>query len=802
MGSRRTSEGAKEAYEAGAAWVDRALRESNSLFTPGKAIWTPENLVELRESFLEWQEDGLGGDFDEKLERQLAGRSQEVRQLMAEVLYIHHLILLRAGNKRERIERVMGWPLDRDDVPPGIVEGLKAGFINISAGNNYMAYQVGTIIEFADQWKELDVREREERLKDPWAFKEFLFTMQFTGSLLVNNQNSGRIIKDVLLHIVFPDEFETIGINRKTQIANAEDFAQFIEEPTDDVDWKLKQIRRGLETNYGRFEHFWEPVIRSMWDPSVSSPWDDFVRRAKEYVASGRLKPEETDYKMAIGHRIATARTAVLANSDDWQPLVKRGIGGNLIFSVQQARFRGWIDDPEDDALAALKGLWTGDDLPLGQRIESFCSLMPRSAASGAGTRMNVISVLLMGLDVEQYPPFRVGAFNQAYDLIGYGRPESGSDEAALYGYALDFLDRFIEEAGARGLEIENRLDAQGIVWGVLSYFDELDDDGEAESEEKGPIPHEVNFPALAQSLYLPADFLEEINTLLEDKKQVIFQGPPGTGKTYVAQKFAEHIAGPEKRVRLVQFHPSYAYEDFVQGFRPSSSDDGQLTYRLREGPLMRSARAAALEAQAEPDAKHFLIIDEINRANLGKVFGELYYLLEYRGGDIEMQYADEGDRFSLPENLYIIGTMNTADRSIALVDLALRRRFYFVEFHPDEPPIKGLLRRYLRAKSPNMEWVADVVDKANELLQQDERDAAIGPSYFMKENLNEGDVQIRWKHAVMPYVRELLFGQQFRLADFDLDKLRGLTTPAAGNEADMESVASLDGDADGVPDE
>ena len=120
---------------------------------------------------------------------------------------------------------------------------------------------------------------------------------------------------------------------------------------------------------------------------------------------------------------------------------------------------------------------------------------MPRSAASGTGTRMN--DVLLMGLDVEQYPPFRVGAFNQAYDLIGYGRPESGFDEAALYGYALDFLDRFIEESDVRGLEIKNRLDAQGIeeTYGASSISNRarsLDEEGEPlplKSEVTGQYP-------------------------------------------------------------------------------------------------------------------------------------------------------------------------------------------------------------------------------------------------------------------------------------------------------------------------
>ena len=149
--------------------------------------------------------------------------------------------------------------------------------------------------------------------------------------------------------------------------------------------------------------------------------------------------------------------------------------------------------------------------------------------------------------------------------------------------------------------------------------------------------------------------------------------GAPGTGKTYVAQKLAECLAGSSKRVRLVQFHPSYAYEDFVQGFRPTL-EGGRHGFELRDGPLLDVAQGAR-EAGNEI---HVLVIDEINRGNLSKVLGELYFLLEYRSVEMRLQYSDE--LFSLPENLWIIGTMNTADRSIALVDLALRRRFHFVE--------------------------------------------------------------------------------------------------------------------------
>ena len=267
-----------------------------------------------------------------------------------------------------------------------------------------------------------------------------------------------------------------------------------------------------------------------------------------------------------------------------------------------------------------------------------------------------------------------------------------------------------------------------------------------AEAEEDMSLPEDetdgkdVTLPkdpqVLAEELFLtdPGDFLHGIDTLLADKKQVVFQGPPGTGKTYVARKLANHLAGSEARVTLVQFHPSYAYEDFVQGFRPASVN-GQPGFELEDGPLLQAAK----RAREEPDEKHFLVIDEINRGNLAKVFGELYFLLEYRDEKIRLQYQREG--FSLPDNLYIIGTMNTADRSIALVDLALRRRFYFVEFHPDSEPIKGVLRRWLKVKAPGMEWVADVVERANERLGAD-RHAAIGPSYFMKDGLDEDAVE------------------------------------------------------------
>ena len=297
---------------------------------------------------------------------------------------------------------------------------------------------------------------------------------------------------------------------------------------------------------------------------------------------------------------------------------------------------------------------------------------------------------------------------------------------------------------------------------------------------ERGGTDASRQLDALAKEVFFEVDELREIQSLLEDKRQVIFQGPPGTGKTFVAQKLAKCLARLEDdeagRVRLVQFHPAYAYEDFIQGYRPTLSE-GRPGFKLRKGPLLQMAR----QARKEPEAKHFLVIDEINRGNLAKVFGELYFLLEYREEAMQLQYDAEAELFSLPDNLYIIGTMNTADRSIALVDLALRRRFHFVEFHPSVPPVKGLLRRWLAEEWPDRSWIADVVDLANTKL--DDHQASIGPTYFMRKNgpLDDDWISMTWKHNVLPYIEERFFGDRDRLAEFDLDKLRKETQAAGG---------------------
>ena len=768
MGTRITREGAENVYKAAQAWVNAALRSDSSMFTPGEPIWSGRWLRELRERFLDKQ-DTSKRKFLEKLRDQLDSTTPaQVHQLMAEALYFHRLIVsTRDGSaKRRDIETVLGWSSAPVAIPEELIQGLIPGIAN--PGQYFHVKrpnQIGFLVEFLEQWKELGDDEQARLLEDPWAFKSFAMEREFRSKTLTGEPNSYRAQREALLHLVFPDVFEAIvSTNHKHWVAGA--FAKFIEEPAEDVDRRLAQIRPEIEARYGGGDHVhYLPEVRTLWDAKYSADlWNGFVKRAQEYCNTGQLEVEEIEYKLVTGERLAAARRAVIEEAEGWTDLVKSGIGGNLVHPIQQQKFRGWIDESPNDSLFALQMLWEGDGDNPSERIDSFCELLPSHASSGAGTRTTLSSVLLMGLNVEQYPPFRVNVFNSGYRQTGYGEPESTAGEAELYEWALGFLDQFIEESSNRGLELRHRLDAQSVVWQLARGLDEPPVDGPGNGEE---VKHEPSLDALAARTYLPASFLEKIRVLLEDKKQVIFQGPPGTGKTYIAQALAETLAGSEGRVTLVQFHPDYAYEQFIQGYRPRSLPSGQITWEIRNGTLLQAAE----RAQKELGSAHYLVIDEINRGNLAKVFGELYFLLEYRDRAMRLQYSDQP--FSLPSNLYIIGTMNTADRSIALVDLALRRRFHFVEFHPDAPPIAGLLRRYLKDTSPDLEWVADVVERANELLQQD-RHAAIGPSYFMKPNLDENGVERIWEHNVRPYIQELVFGYGGnRMEEFTLENLR-----------------------------
>ena len=264
--------------------------------------------------------------------------------------------------------------------------------------------------------------------------------------------------------------------------------------------------------------------------------------------------------------------------------------------------------------------------------------------------------------------------------------------------------------------------------------------------------------------------WLQKLRNLLEDERQIVLYGPPGTGKTFIALELAEFLGGGPEQVKLVQFHPAYSYEDFFEGFRPREDPSTrEVAFRLTPGPLRELADRAR-----KPENRHlpfFLVIDELNRANLAKVFGELYFLLEYRDRSVRLTYSAKD--FSLPPNLFIIGTMNTADRSIALVDSAMRRRFAFVELSPRTEPTSGLLRRWLAAQERDSE-PADLLDALNSRIA--DPDFKVGPAYLMKKGVyrDKQGLDRTWETKILPLLEEHHYGEDFGIEqNYGLDALR-----------------------------
>jgi MoxR-like ATPase len=260
---------------------------------------------------------------------------------------------------------------------------------------------------------------------------------------------------------------------------------------------------------------------------------------------------------------------------------------------------------------------------------------------------------------------------------------------------------------------------------------------------------------------------------LLRLKKQLILQGVPGTGKTHVARSLARHLTGDRADcVRLIQFHPGYSYEEFVEGIRPKSVESNgrsEVTYPVEPG-LLTAFAARAAKHPADP---HVLVIDEINRGNLPRVFGELLFLMEYRDQEVTLPYSKEP--FRLPNNLYLIGTMNPADRSAVGLDQAVRRRFSFV----DMPPDPAVLARWLDARPPadqDPNFAPRLVRWFEELNRRLTRDLGpdrqVGHSFFMVPDLTADQLRAVWRHHVRPVLDDLFPGRPDRVKALDPARL------------------------------
>lgn len=285
-------------------------------------------------------------------------------------------------------------------------------------------------------------------------------------------------------------------------------------------------------------------------------------------------------------------------------------------------------------------------------------------------------------------------------------------------------------------------------------------DDSQTEDIEKKEYKVSFSYTKsdFLDDVFMSEEEYEKLKTILNYKKNVILQGAPGVGKTYTAERLAYSLMGEKnlERVMMVQFHQSYSYEDFIMGFRPS--DNG---FELRKGAFYNFCKKA--ESDAVND--YFFIIDEINRGNLSKIFGELFMLIENdkRGSSLQLVYSDE--KFSIPENLYIIGMMNTADRSLAMLDYALRRRFAFFELQPGFDTV-GFKTYQSIINNRKLDDLLACVKNLNYAIVADEslgEGFCIGHSYFCNltpESVNDQIISNIVEYELIPLLKEYWFDE------------------------------------------
>jgi len=722
------------------------LRSARSAIDPDVSAWSAETVADLRQRIIDEADSGAG-TFVQKLEQQLATAQPATFLLCAELLFLQVVPLSNVGAdaKQGRIGTVLAWSGQPYRLPGDMNDALAAeGVFNGGIGFLVQIWrQMGWLLAFVEHWWQQPNDRRAQALEDPWEFRQLVADM--------DKDQPG--IRNSLLFLAYPRVFFPI-VNQQHKRDIRDAFSSIIGGTSGNdaasIDRDLVTIRaRQLEAAGGApVNYYFEPYLSQWWKQGSGTD-----RRA-------------------------------------W--LVRPRGGGTAL--VQQWLSEGSISIPATH----LGDVPTGADRP---------------------TVLAAVDAAYQHLDYVQ----RVALANEFHTFISRMQPD---DVVATYVEGTLWVGAIVEGSaharregalhrdvvwnpepiGADGLSasVTDGLDKQGDVVDLTESVGELAEllgDGD---DDAGALVTPVPIPdgslqlrpadaGLAGRLHLEQAWLQEVVELLEDRQQIVLYGPPGTGKTYVADAVARHLTDGDA-VRLVQFHPSYSYEDFFEGFRPAL-EGRNVGFRLTAGPLRRLAADAALN----PTMPHILIIDEINRANLAKVFGELYYLLEYRRKKIYLQYSPQ-EEFTLPPNVFFIGTMNTADKSIALVDAAIRRRFAFVEMHPEEEPVRGLLERWLTATGRDGDDRAALLQALNAAMGDRDRDFKVGPSYLMKADADrEGGLERVWRYSIMPLLQEHFYGRPEAERLDELFGLPALRAQLAAGAPSAEAAAAPEDPAEGA---
>ncbi|GAB3267584.1 McrB family protein [Arthrobacter pigmenti] len=785
--SREARPSAQPMYKAAARWRDECLIADRSLFS-GDEIETVTAVRQLIENFVD-QPDAGEGTFISKLEIQLADVDSSAVQMAAELLFVHFLIVstraMKGETKRNQVNGIASFRDQGTSHIPGDLEAaLFGGVANPgTAYNTYRWKMYGYLIRVVARLKRFDRNERKNALASLDAFRQAIFDIDV---------QTAWSQKFALEHLLFPDE--------AAAIVSQDDREKILLKLTGDASVSdVESLVAGLQPNviYGDRQgvNLYRSPYRQRWR-GIEPTLQTYVEWARLVLDRDDFAEEEVVWKYARADEISTASKAIL-DGDDPQPHLKRIFGRADLVDFRVADdFVTWaLENPQRlrDGLGALYA----SPGPAG--IDRFLEQIPTDKLSTMGARLSIASLFLFATDPRDMPPWRAEPAKATIRLTdGYSSQQS----ATAGEHYLDFLERLdtvidcLQQANGSTLD---RLEMQGAAWSIAKATKIPQWSKEAQRaflewrEGKSKIgPNDVDteetlhpsdgasdsadvamtIEDLAEALYFDdagGEWLEQAIDLLRQKGQIILQGPPGTGKTHIARHLAEFVSGDDGVV-LTQFHPGTAYEDFIQGLRPDPENHSN--FKLVDGPFLRAAEMA----RAHPEKTVVVIIDEINRGNIPAVFGELYFLLEYRNQDITLNY---GGTFRLPENLMVIGTMNTTDRSITAVDAALRRRFFTLDLRPGQTPVDGMLRTYLERTDGEL-WLADLLDAANDAIP--DRDQHIGPTHLMTGA--EREARRAWEYSVLPTLRETFYNNPDKWTAFDFDTLKGKVRGDAGDAA------------------
>jgi 5-methylcytosine-specific restriction protein B len=698
---------AAKVEKVGRRLIESGLGQDDSLLTPGTAIWSIAHFDELARDYVDKPDAGDSGFF-EKLAVQLAATSSGAIQLFAELLILNVLPITNLGGplKVKQIRTVLDMSTAPIEIPDDVEAALLGGGVyhggQAFGGGRWM--QIVYLIQFALHFKALPQQRRIDALADPLVFREE-----------VDAVPTGQAVQRVsLLYLAFPGFYlPVISAKHRTSMRDALS-ADYLGTPRGDVDEDLNTIYETImEAEGGPVDLYAKPWL-DRWQQTAPDPDPtDQVQHAWK-VHGSNVKGQDMvsiwRTKQSVSLAASLLRPVDAGTSrDELRAFVDEDYRSSG-YAARQEKF--------DEFFAFLRRMHPGDLVVTVSQGDVYFGTITGDAESAESDD---------------------GRSNLRRSVRWYDQPCRWADLPS---------------------DIAARFNAQGEVLDLSQHLQALIALAERRPQKRqsGDVALPDATDDLAARLHVGVGWLQDCVQLLRDRRQLIFYGPPGTGKTYLARALAQHVTDAGN-VKLVQFHPAYSYEDFFEGFRPQGEAGGQIGFTLKAGPL----RSLVDKAVDNPDAVYVLVIDEINRGNLPKIFGELYFLLEYRDQAIDLMYSsDSAEPFSLPKNILVIGTMNTADRSIALVDAALRRRFAFLPLHPSEEPTNGILRSWLAAKGyPTT--VADLHDELNARIA--DPDFKIGPSYFMRDRIAKGPsemaLNLMWRTDILPLLEEHHYGDR-----------------------------------------